>query len=127
MALGEITKQLATQAIGDLLEEKSAPTPAAGQTEKLHSTILAQIHGMQKALKEDQELMVLFHAGGEAIRVFEIFVPSPQVFVLSGTDPQKNTTRVIVPAASLQLVCKVVKVQPGVRPAKVAIILPKST
>ena len=125
MALGEITKQLATQAIGDLLEsEKTAASP--GQPEKLHTTILAQVQGMQKALKEDQELVVLFNAGAESVRVLEIFVPSPQVFVLSGIDAQKNTTRVISPVASTQLVCKVAKVQPPARPARVGIILPKS-
>lgn len=125
MALGEITKQLATQAIGDLLEsEKTAPTP--GQPEKLHATILAQVQAMQKALKEDQELVVLFNAGAESVRVLEIFVPSPQVFVLSGIDAQKNTTRVISPVASTQLVCKVMKVQAPARPARVGIILPKS-
>jgi len=125
MALGEITKQLATQAIGDLLDsEKPAAAPA--QPEKLHATILAQVQGMQKALKEDQELVVLFSAGSETVRVLEIFVPSPQVFVLSGIDAQKNTTRVISPVASTQLVCKVMKVQPPARPAKVTIVSPKS-
>ena len=125
MALGEITKQLATQAIGDLLEsEKTAAAP--GQPEKLHATILAQVQGMQKALKEDQELVVLFCSGGETVRVFEIFVPSPLVFVLSGIDAQKNTTRVISPVASTQLVCKVGKVVAPARPAKVGIVLPKA-
>lgn len=125
MALGEITKQLATQAIGDLLESEK-PAAAPGQPERLHSTILAQIQGMQKALKDDQELVVLFSVGAESVRVLEIFVPSPQVFVLSGIDAQKNTTRVISPVASTQLVCKVAKVQAGARPARVGIILPKS-
>jgi len=126
MALGEITKQLATQAIGDLLDSDK-PTAASGQPEKLHATILGQIQAMQKALKEDQELVVLFNAGSESIRVLEIFVPSPQVFVLSGIDSQKNTTRVIVPVSNVQLVCKVGKVLPPARPAKVGFVLPKSS
>lgn len=124
MALGEITKQLATQAIGDLLDSEK-PAAAPGQPEKLHTAILAQVQGMQKALKEDQELMILFSTGAETIRILEIFVPSPQVFVLSGIDAQKNTTRVISPVASTQLVCKVMKVQAPARPARVGIILPK--
>jgi|SRR5579884_1697260 len=126
MAIGEITKQLATQAIGDLLDSEK-PTAAPGQPEKLHTTILAQLQAMQKALKEDQELVVLFNAGNESIRVLEIFVPSQQLFVLSGIDPQKNTTRVIVPVSNAQLVCKVAKVTPPARPARIGIILPKST
>src|SRR5579864_1529937 len=126
MAIGEIGRQLATQAIGDLLDSEK-PATAAGQPEKLYATILGQVQAMQKALKEDQELVVLFNSGAETVRVFEIFVPSPQVFVLSGIDSQKNTTRVILPVAAAQLICKVVKVQPPARPVKVGIVLPKST
>ena len=126
MAIGEIGRQLATQAIGDLLDsEKPATNP--GQPEKLYAAILAQVQAMQKALKEDQELVVLFNSGTESIRVFEIFVPSPQVLVLSGIDSQKNTARVILPVASAQLICKVVRIQPPARPTKVGIVLPKST
>lgn len=125
MALGEITKQLATQAIGDLLDSEKTPAPSPGQPEKLHTVILGQVQAMQKALKEDQELVVLFTAGAETIRVLEIIVPSPQIFVLSGIDPQKNTTRIISPVASTQLVCKVMRVQAPAKPTRVGIILPK--
>jgi len=45
---------------------------------------------MQKALKEDEELVVLFHSGAEKIRVLEIFVPSWQVAVLKGLDADRN-------------------------------------
>ena len=125
MAIGEITKHLATQAIGDLLDSEKAPAAASGEPEKLHNTILNQIQQMQKALKDDQELVVLYNAGSETIRVFEIIVPSQNIFVLSGIDPQKNTTRVIVPVVSAQLVCKVAKVLPPAKPTKVGIIIPK--
>ena len=56
--------------------------------------MLAQVQGMQKALKEDEELLVLFHAGAETIRVLEFFFPSWQVAVLTGVDHAKSTTRV---------------------------------
>lgn len=80
---------------------------------------------MQKALKDDQELVVLYQAGGEKIRIFEVYVPSSQVLVLSGTDSERNMTRVISPVESIQLVCKIVKVQPDAKPAKISFIAPK--
>ena len=124
MALGELTKQLATQALGDsmknLLEpekaEKGAPHPPA---DTLCAAVLAQIQAMQKALKEDQELLVSATAAGERIRVLEIFVPSQKLFVLTGVDAEKNLTRVIAPVDSTQLVCKVVKA--SANPVRIAI------
>ena len=80
---------------------------------------------MQKALKEDEELVVLFENGAEKIRVMEIFVPSWQVVVLKGLDADRNQARVISPADRLQLICKVVKTPPGVKPARVGLIAPK--
>ena len=61
---------------------------------------------MQKALKEDEELVVLCSSAGETIRVLEFFVPSWNVLVLTGIDTEKNITRIITPVESLQLVCK---------------------
>src|SRR5579885_1537512 len=111
MALGELTKQLASQAIGnsvkDLLEPEKAA--AAHAPPDLCSAILAQIQAMQKAVKEDQELVILFRSGPETIRVLEIFVPSPKLFVLTGLDADKNLTRVIAPIDSAHLICKVMK------------------
>ena len=85
----------------------------------------ANSESMQKALKEDEELVVLLHHGTESIRVMEVFAPSRQVAVLSGTDPDRNLTRVIAAVESLQLVCKVMKVQPGTKPVRVGLITPK--
>jgi hypothetical protein len=47
------------------------------------------------------------------------------VVVLSGTDADRNLTRVISGVESLQLVSKVMKVAPGARPARVALVTPK--
>jgi hypothetical protein len=80
---------------------------------------------MQKALKEDEELVVLFQSAAEKIRVLEVFVPSWQVAVLKGVDADRNQVRVVSPAELLQLVCKVVKTPPGVKPARVGLIAPK--
>jgi hypothetical protein len=124
MALAELTKQLAQQAL--LSATSPAKEPAApAQKESVCAVILAQINAMQKALKEDEELVVLFENGAEKIRVMEIFVPSWQVAVLKGLDADRNPARVVSPAESLQLVCKVVKAPPGVKPARVGLIAPK--
>ena len=72
---------------------------------------------MQKALKDDEELVVLVRQRRwEKIRVMEIFLPSPKVAVFSGHDAERNLTRVISPVDALQLVVKVMKVAPGAKP-----------
>jgi hypothetical protein len=122
MALVDLTKQIAQQAILSATTKEPAQAP---QPENVAVTILGQIAGMQKALKEDEELVVLFQNGAERIRVMEVFAPSRQVAVLSGTDADRNLTRVISAVESLQLVCKVMKVQPGTKPVRVGLISPK--
>jgi len=125
MALGDLTKQIAQQA----LLSATTPTPkepaAPPAPDPVSTIILGQINAMQKALKDDEELVVLYQNGAERIRVMEIYAPSRQVAVLSGTDPDRNLTRVISSVESLQLVCKVMKVPAGAKPARVALITPK--
>src|SRR2546423_7163970 len=104
MALGELTKGLAQQALGSL----RAPDAPAAQGDNLCATIFGQIQAMQKALKDDQELIVLFSDGTETVRVQEFYAPSSQVVVLTGIDSQKNVTRVISPIASMRFICKIV-------------------
>jgi hypothetical protein len=124
MALAELTKQLAQQAL--LSATSPAKEPAAPERkERVCAVILGQINAMQKALKADEELLVLFESGTETIRVMEIFVPSWQVAVLNGLDADRNPARVISPAERLQLICKVVKAPPGAKPARVGLIAPK--
>lgn len=122
MALGDLTKQLAEQAIRSAASKPAAPP----QAENLGGAVLGQVQAMQKALKDDEELVVLYHAGGETVRVLEFFLPSGQLIVLSGTDKDKNVTRVISPAESLQLVCKVMKVQPPAKPARIGFLAPRA-
>ena len=127
MALVELGKQLAQQAILSAAtgpEKKDAP-PAAVHDDQTAGIIFCEINAMQRALKEDEELVVLFQSGVERIRVVEMFLRSPQVVVLSGQDAQRNLTRAIVPAASLQLLCKTMKVAEGAKPVRVALITPK--
>ena len=125
MALAELTKQLAQQALLSATAPAKEPAAAPAPKESVCAVILGQINAMQKALKEDEELVVLFHGGAEKIRVFEIFVPSWQVAVLKGLDAERNPARVVSPAERLQLICKVVKAPPGVKPARVGLIAPK--
>ena len=141
MALGEIAKQIAGQALkapvkdvldslrpGDAAQAAEAVKNARQATapgENLCATILGQIQAMQKALKEDDELLVLLHNGLETMRVMEIYVPSWGVAVLTGIDADRNLSRVISPVENLQLICKVMKTPAGAKPVKVAVIAPK--
>jgi hypothetical protein len=125
MALGQITKQLAAQALGNTIDNVMEKPAAPGQAEALGATIVGEIQAMQKALRDDQELLVLFNAGDQRLRVLEIYVPSWQVMVLTGVDPEKNVTRVISPIATIQLICKVMRVQPPAKPARIAVVTPK--
>ena len=121
MALGDLTKQLASQAIRNAVNPP-APPPKPDNT---GTAMLAQVQAMQKALKEDEELIVLFHAGGEAFRVLEFFFPSWKVAVLTGVDKDKSVTRVIAAVESLQLVCKVSKAAPPAAPARIKFVTPR--
>jgi len=124
MALADLTKQFAAQAIGNSVDKILDPDKAT--PEKLHNIIAGQIQAMQKALKEDQELVILLTTGAGVFRVLEIYVPSAQLFVLTGLDNEKNVTRIMSPVATTQLVCKMMKAPPGTQPTKVGIVIPKS-
>ena len=137
MGFGNLTKKFAQAAIEDQVkdvldamrpaETTAAPaktaTPAA--PESVGATIIKQVQAMQTALKENEELLVLFHNGLETLQVVDFFVPSPQVIVLAGLDAEKNIMRVISPADSLQLTCKVMKIQPPAKPARIRFLTPK--
>jgi hypothetical protein len=122
MALGDLTKQIAQQALLSATTKEPAGPPSP---DHVCAIFLGQINAMQKALKDDEELVVLFQNGPERIRVMEIFAPTRQVAVLSGTDADRNLTRIISAVESLQLVCKVMKVAPGTKPTRVALVTPK--
>jgi hypothetical protein len=124
MALGDLTKQLAQQALLSATE-KAPEKAAAPPVENPAAVVLGQIAAMQKALKEDEELVVTLHTGGEKVRVMEIFTPSRQIAVLSGHDADRNLTRIVSAVDALQLVCKVTKVPAGAKASRVGLITPK--
>ena len=113
MALGEFTKQIAQQALlSATAKEAPAPAPAGPPAENPAAVLLGQVNAMQKALKEDEELVV----SCQNIRVAEIFTPSRTMAVLTGHDAEHNLARVIAGVESLQLVCRVSKVPAGAKP-----------
>ena len=137
MALADIGRALTGQALdtaknsmldaiaGEPAKKPAAPAAApAPSHDSVGSVILGQIQAMQKSLKEDQELVVQFRSGEEMLRILEIFVPSPQVFVLSGNDAQQRLTRIVTAAAGVQLICKVLRVAPGSTPVSLKIMTP---
>ena len=119
MALGDLTKQLASQAIRIAVN----PPPTPPRVENAGTVMLAQLQAMQKALKDDEELIVLVHAGGETVRVLEFYFPSWQVVVLTGVDA--GVTRVVAAVESLQLVCRVGKAAAGAAALRIKFVTPR--
>jgi len=125
MAFVDLTKQLAKEALLSAAAKEPAPTQPP-PAENVGSIILGQLGAMQKALKEDEELVVWFENGVEKIRVIDVIMPSWRLAVLSGLDAERNLTRVISPVESMQLVTKVMKLQPGAKATRVGLVMPKS-
>ena len=123
MAFVDLTKQLAQQAIQSAIQDPPAAAPSADNP---GAVILNQIGAMQKALKDDEELVVYLQSGPEKIRVMEIFLPSAQVAVLSGIDANRVTTRAVSAVAALQLLVRTGKVQPGTKAVRLNLVMPKS-
>jgi len=125
MAFVDLTKQLAKEALLSAAAKEPAPAQPP-PAENVGSIILGQLSAMQKALKEDEELVVWFENGVEKIRVIDVIMPSWRLAVLSGLDAERNLTRVISPVESMQLVTKVMKLQPGAKATRVGLVMPKS-
>jgi len=122
MALGELTKQIAQQALLTATTKEPAPPP---QPESAAAVIISQLQAMQKPLKDEEELVVLYQNGAEKIRVFELTAVSRQVALLTGPDHQNNRTRVLAPFDTLHLICKIYKVAAGAKAIRVNLTSPK--
>jgi hypothetical protein len=141
MTIGNLGKALASQAIEStkasvldavMPDTKKPEPPKAAESKPLPSAaldtgsaIIQQIQAMQRPLKDDQELAVLFRAGDDTLRVSEIIVPNLEVLVFAGLDQQGNITRVITPPNAAQVVCKIRKVSPGSTALRVNILTPR--
>jgi len=135
VALTDITRQLTQlgntgKTVLDALRPSEIPkvdaTPATqvSAAEGVGATILAEVRAMQNALRDDSELVVLYHNGFEPLRVLEFYAPSPQVLVLIGIDAERNVTRVIARADAVQLTCKVMKVVAPANAVRINFITP---
>ena len=135
MGLGDLTKQLAKEALGSqvdgVMESLRAPeatpktAPQAPSAESLAAVVMGEVQAMQNALKDDQELVVTCTAGRETLRVLEIFAPSPRLLVLSGVDTERAVVRVVSAADQVQLVCKPSAVKEGAKPARLRFVAGK--
>ena len=123
MAFVDLTKQLASQALQSAMQE---PAPAPPAADNPGAVILNQIGAMQNKLKDDEELVVFFQSGSDRIRVMEIFLPSPQVVLVSGIDANRVPVRAVSAVGVLQLVTRVGKVQPGAKATRVNLVAPKA-
>jgi len=122
MAFVDLTKQLAQQAIQSAMQD---PAPAGPSADNPGAVILNQIGAMQRALKDDEELVIHLQNGEDRIRVMEIFLPSPQVAVLTGMDANRVMTRVVSAVAALQLLVRTGKAQAGGKAVRVNLVVPK--
>jgi hypothetical protein len=120
MAFVDLTKQLAQQALLSATQEPVAAPENSG------AVMLGQVGAMQKSLKDDEELVVFVNCGAERIRVMEIYLPSPQVALLSGVDSNRTPARVVSAVEALQLVTRIGKVQPGAKALRVSLVMPKA-
>jgi len=122
MAFVDLTKQLAQQALQSAMSD---PPPSAPTPDNPGGVILNQIGAMQKALKDDEELIIYLQHGDDKIRVMEIFLPSPQVAVLTGVDANRVMTRVVSAVSALQLVVRTGKAPAGAKAVRVGLMVPK--
>jgi uncharacterized protein (UPF0218 family) len=122
MAFADLTKQLAQQAIQSAMQD---PAPAGPSPDNPGAVMLNQIGAMQRALKDDEELVIHLQNGEDKIRVMEIFLPSPQVAVLTGIDANRVMTRIVSAVASLQLLVRTGKAQAGAKAVRVNLVMPK--
>ena len=111
MALGNLTNKLATQALNEQVNKvvdvsvpRNPPNPLNRPRRKPPELLtiwgklfVAELQAMQKALKDDQELVVTVSTGLDTLRVSDVYLPSGQLLVLSGYDVDRNVTRVISP------------------------------
>jgi len=94
--------------------------------ESVQEAILEHIKERQEKLASNEELQVTCYLGPEIIRVCNIGIPNWHVLVLMGVDAKGNETSFIMDMHTVQLCCKVLKVEPPHMPVRIGFILPTS-
>jgi hypothetical protein len=85
---------------------------AVQEAETFQEGILEVLNDLQASLADDEELVVYYTNGLEAVRVSNVYMSSTNVAVISGVDGAGNEARVVAHFKAVQFVCKVVKVEP---------------
>lgn len=93
--------------------------------ESVQEAILEHIKARQETLAPNEELQVTCFLGPEFVRVRQIAVPNWHVLVLMGVDAKDNETSFIMDMHTVQLCCKVLKVDPPRTPVRIGFILPE--
>ena len=75
----------------------------------------AQLAGLGKALKEDEDLAVYCSIGTDRMRVFDVEIASATLVVLHGIDAEGCRTSALVHPDNLNFVCKLMKLKPGAK------------
>src|SRR5260370_36819964 len=84
MALVDLTKQLAKEALLSATQDPKPPAPPTPAAENMGAIVMGQVNSMQKALKEVEELGAWCSNSSEILRVIVIFLPSPQLAGMAG-------------------------------------------
>jgi hypothetical protein len=135
VSLGEITKQIAKEALGAQVEglvgnlrpgEQTRPDAAPESGDGLAFLVIGEVRKMQAALPDDKELLVQCFAGGERLRIVEMFAPASRLLVLTALDTERTVTRVLAGVDSLQLTCKPVPVKEGAKPLRLRLVASKA-
>jgi hypothetical protein len=95
------------------------------QAENMTAVILNHITQLQDNLQSDEELLVCCEAGGEIIRVHEFNFPKWNVAIITGFDERGNLTQRITHIQTIQLTCKVRKLEPSGKRVRIGFILPE--
>jgi hypothetical protein len=93
--------------------------------ESVQQAVLAHIQQLQAGLGAEEELQICCYLGPEIVRVSRVCVPNSHVLILAGCDIKGNATSVVMDMHTVQIVCKVVKVEPPNKAVRIGFVLPE--
>jgi hypothetical protein len=97
---------------------------AQSEAESVENAIGTHIEQLQSKLGPDEELLVYYFTGIEAIRVTQFAFPSWHLVILMGTDGEGNTATSFSHISAVQFTCKIVKVQADRKAIRIGFIYP---